>query len=422
VNILWTRVIPIVLIVGLLTVPTVYFGYQGEWYRWRLAAAQEAVLGENLDQAKSILESIIQQQPEDFTAKAELLEVLAKQGLREACLQKLEDYQNEAPLTVAWLATKASVFHELGMHKEAYQSLVEELELNVKQRNDQPADADQPSNQLRERQIMRINNLAYFSYLANADMEVRYRQINDVLVNHDIEDEFVVYRSEALRLVGRPAEALAIVERSRSRSANALEQREQELKVKITRWMSSRDWPEDEPLWLREERKLLGQKRYMLALLCEQAYEICRDLDDEPGRTKYQSMAKATGVMFARRTEDLSPQTVCGYLLNYGGVIDTRGVLATKLRRWRQAEEDLNAMVQVSRLVDALSSVVQLSNVPQLVDTREINLRQQSIARSKAMYFYHRSLLYQVKRMSVEAELDLSIVREMGFEPSEQLY
>lgn len=93
------------------------------------------------------------------------------------------------------------------------------------------------------------------------------------------------------------------------------------------------------------------------------------------------------------------------------GVLDTRGYVYYRLKQYDKALADLNEAI---RLADQEYEASRKG----ALDLRSKKL----FARTNAVLHYHRALVLEALNKPDEAERDLARVRELGFEPGEQLF
>jgi hypothetical protein len=212
-----------------------------------------------------------------------------------------------------------------------------------------------------------VNRLAYAAYLADRDLQARWLELTEVLSQNSLEDQFALYRSQALRVVGRSAQALAVVTQALQRLEQRLEDEEQELERTLGLWLSQPKWPPDtEPELVRFRRNNVLEIRLMLRLLYEQATVISQDLEDDAAQQRYQELAAAIHSNFERFALDLSDSAVARQLLSIAAYLDTRGSLATKLGRWQPAQSDLDTSIEACYLARAISVETGLINAPNI--------------------------------------------------------
>jgi tetratricopeptide (TPR) repeat protein len=102
-------------------------------------------------------------------------------------------------------------------------------------------------------------------------------------------------------------------------------------------------------------------------------------------------------------------------------ILDTRGFV-----RWRRGENekalsDLDKAIQMLE-ADGNRLEQQRANAGLLRETSELTAQREQHLKTLAVVLYHRALAYQSLRRNDDAEKDLARVRELGFEPGDQLF
>lgn len=407
---LWEHWMPVSVIGALVLLPVLVFSLPDERIKWRIAYAQELANNQNLTDSITQLESVVASQPEMRSAQWQLLQHLVENKQQAEALSKIDELDAAFADDLSWLFIRSNAYHDLGLHKEAYQSL-QEWEQRRGREND-----------VLEGTATGINNLAYFAYLADEDIEVSFYRMEQMLLSSGEEAMFAVNLSQALRMVGRPEEAITIIDRARSKTEAAIQKEAALWKSWTSQWMADREWPDAEPDWLKGRRRVLASRKRVLGWLCEQGVRLGKDLQDSEVESRYRALLSETGFPSSPFEFSATPREVCQNLLQSAAFIDTRGILALRAGRWDDALEDLQAVVRCANLVSVLDQQVQIGNSPDLVDWRELQRFDKSVQRQKAVYFYHHSLLLQQLGLEEAAERERAMVTELGFTPNEALY
>jgi tetratricopeptide (TPR) repeat protein len=103
-------------------------------------------------------------------------------------------------------------------------------------------------------------------------------------------------------------------------------------------------------------------------------------------------------------------------------VLDTRGYLYYKLQELAAAREDLQRAVNAMQWVDQAMTWLLDVEKDYSADIRSHLQAQRSHRQSLAVILYHRALVQQAVGKQHEADQDLQKVRDLGYEPGEQLY
>jgi len=386
-----------------------------ERQQWSLAAAREARLNRDWDRALALLEDLVQRHPDDPLLALEQVEVLAASGRVPEGRDRLRDFRQVVQYDYPVHEKVASVLHQLGQHDLAYEEMVA-----AHRHYQEKAEAESLRN---ARQLEWANGLAYFAYLAEQDEMTRWRDLDQAILRTSSEEAFALYRSQALRMVGRSEQALEVVRQAGGRLASSTQRVDARLKRRISDWMAQPDWPPDqEPEWLSIERTSLAERRLILGWLYEQAEEICQDLGDWEAMAEFRSWGRGSREIPLRSRLDFAPQSVAMRLLTYAAYVDTRGVLATRLGELKSARQDLDNVIEAVDLARAITQEIGLANSPTLIDVRKIRQREESVVHELAIYHYHRMLLAEAMGDPVQAELDRQAVLDLGRQPGPGLY
>lgn len=102
-------------------------------------------------------------------------------------------------------------------------------------------------------------------------------------------------------------------------------------------------------------------------------------------------------------------------------LLDTRGYILYRLGEYEAARDDLEEAVKAFSL-DLDRARRRLSGGKGVVDLRVYKLRLQAIQQTFAVLIYHRGLIYEKLGETDRAQADFDQVRDLGFEPGEDLY
>ncbi len=410
------------LVFGLLLLAAAVFLGPREAKLWRLAQAREARLNHNLDWALNALERLVAGHPDDRALRIEYLETLIEAGKTTEAIPLLAALAEEEGLNYReWLAI-ASLYDMLRDHTQAYRLLQKAFSQAEAFLEEESKKQDRQLKYSTQKRLFWENNLAYFAYLADEDLEVRWQKLENLLKNQSVEDQFSLYRSQALRMVGRSEEAGQVVQQAIKPLSDRLQRAEKDLQQFVGFWMSEGQWPPaEEPAALSIRRNNVIEIRTMLRVLYQQAAAISVDLADVDGEGHFLQLATATHIGSNGPQFDLSAQVVARQLLEISTYLDTRGSLATKLQYWSRAQADLDAAIQASYLARAISQGIGLHNSPNLVDVRRIRLANQRSLEALAIFHYHRALLAETRGNADLAEADFQATQRLGWEPGAEL-
>lgn len=399
--------------------------------QWRLAWAAEQEANGDFAAAAKQLELLVVADPENLGLRIAYSEALIQSGDLDLARTTIHALAENQSLRPGQRQRLAYALHRLHLHDLAYQQLqqagrdLEQIK-NPKPANTDPPDAEQAASPVEMNAYERlvwVNSLAYAAYLADRDLDANWREIQATLQQTGLEDQFAIYRSQALRIVGRSDEGLAHVRVAIRSLEQRFEDENRQLSDRLGFWMSQPTWPEaEEPAAVRQVRSNLIEIQSTLRLLYGHAAMLCQDVADDLGRREFNNKAINATVGLDHPQLDLAPQVVAQQLLQVASYLDTRGALATKTRRWRRAQADLDAAIQAAYLARALTLETGLANSPSIVDVRSI--RQQEVATDEALaiFHYHRALLAEAQGDGVAAALDFAAVRRLGQEPGPQLH
>ncbi|MDP1561533.1 MAG: hypothetical protein Q8M16_09070 [Pirellulaceae bacterium] len=399
--------------------------------QWRLAWAAEQASNGNAATAQQQIEPLASADPENLGLQLAFIETLIENKASEQASTAAHALSANKDLKPGQRQRLAGAFHRLHLHEMAYHQLQQAYREFEESRNpktevrDQDVDkeAAKPVELSAYERLVWTNSLAYAAYLSDRDLDSRWREINTTLRQTGLEDQFAIYRSHSLRIVGRSEEGLAIIRAA----VRSLEQRfaeeNQQLSERLGHWMSQPKWPDaEEPAALRQVRSNVLEIQSMLRLLYGQAAILSQDVDDDLGRREFSNKAIRATIGLDHTELDLSPQVVAQQLLQIASYLDTRGALATKTRRWKRAQTDLNAAIQAAYLARAITLDSGLANSPAIVDVRSIRQQEATFDEALAVFHYHRAMLAEAQSDSDAAVRDLAAVRRLGHEPGPELH
>jgi tetratricopeptide (TPR) repeat protein len=410
------------LLLGLL-VSGLIFNWTAEQKKWAIAWAEDVRLSAPSAQAAEAWRQLQARYPDDPTIEVKLIEVLLAAGEVTAAETHWQALLQVESLSPEIRQTLSGLLHVAGRHEEAYEQMKQawaDAERRLREAK------EQGKNDVRMSAGERVgwaNRLAYGAYLADQDLESRWRELTEVLRQNSLEDQFALYRSQALRMVGRSQQALAVVTQTLQRLEQRLENEEKDLELAVGMWLSQPSWPPDtEPVLLRFKRNNMLEMRLMLRVLYRQALAIGQDLRDDAVRQRYESQALAFQGDVDHFSFDLSVTAVARQLVSIAAYLDTRGSLATKLGRWADAQADLDASIEACYLARAISAETGLVNSPNVVDARVIRVLERELDQMLAAFHFHRALLAEAQEQTESAERDYAAIRRLGWEPGPDLH
>jgi hypothetical protein len=410
------------LLLGLLASGLI-FNWTSEQKKWAIAWAEDVRLSVSPAQATEAWRQLQARYPDDPEIRLKLVEVLLAAGETTAAETQWQALMQGESLSPEIRQGLSGLLNVAGRHTEAYEQMKQAW-----------ADAERRLIEVKEQgkgegklsageRVGWANRLAYGAYLADEDLELRWRELTEVLRQNSLEDQFALYRSQALRIVGRSQQALAVVTQTLQRLEQRLEHEEKDLELAVGLWLSQPSWPpENEPGLLRFKRNNMLEMRLMLRVLYKQALAIGEDLRDDAVLQRYEPLVLAIQADTDHFLFDLSVTAVARQLISIAAYLDTRGALATKLGRWKQAQEDLDASIEACYLARAISAETGLVNSPNVVDARVIRVLERELDQMLAAFHFHRALLAEAQQQSESAERDYAAIRRLGWEPGPDLH
>jgi len=399
--------------------------------QWRLAWAAEQQLNGNGGEALRQMQQLAAEDPANLDLQLAYLGTMIDNDVLEEAIPAARSMMGNEELKPSQRRRLASYLHRLHLHDLAFEQLQRALGDLEKSLQPLVANPDQGADKAPPKpreltaydRLVWTNALAYAAYLAGQDLDIHFREINATLRQTGLEDQFAIYRSQALRVVGRSDEGLRYLKAAVRRLEQRLEEENQQLSDRLGSWMSQEKWPEaEEPTTVRQSRSNVLEIQSMLQLLYSQAAVLCDDVGDEQSRKVFNNKAIVAAIGMEQPPLDLSPQVVAQQLIHISSMLDTRGALATKTRRWKQAQADLDAAIQAAYLARAITLDTGLANSPAVVDERDV--RDQELANDEALavFHYHRALLAAALEDPIGEACDQAAVRRLGHEPGPQLH
>lgn len=398
--------------------------------QWQLALVAEEQLNGDDRQSLERLRQLTEADPENLDLQLAYLEMQIDVQGDKVAWASLETIAANEALQPMQRHRLAGQMHRLHRHASAYEQLQKayidfDKSLRVEAKGNDAA--KNPGNERREisayEKVMWANALAYAAYLSNRDLEIQFVEINAVLRQTGLDDQFAIYRSQALRYVGRSEEGLRYLKPAIRNLEGRLDDENELLSERLGIWMSQTEWPTaEEPRDIRQVRSNVLEIRATLRLLYQQGWELCQDVGDDASRKEFKNKLVLMTTGLEQATLDLSPQAVAQQLTYIAGFLDTRGALATKIKNWRRAKSDLDAAIQAAYLARAISLDTGLANSPTVVDHRVIRELELANDHALAVYHYHRALLLEAMQDQNAASPDLSAVQMLGQEPGPELH
>lgn len=399
--------------------------------QWRLAWVAELQANGNGAAAVQQLQQLAAKDPENLGLQLAYLETLLENGGTEVAKVAIQNIVSNDELKPGQRQRLAHLLHRLQLHDLAYKQLQQaqrdfegSLKPAIEAKEQAPKEAAaRPIELTAYDRLLWSNSLAYAAYLSDRDLDVNWRDINSTLRLTGLEDQFAIYRSHALRIVGRSAEGLSLVRAAIRSLEQRFAEENQQLSDRLGVWMSQPKWPEtEEPPDVRQVRSNVLEIQSMLRLLYGHAALLCQDVGDDLGRREFNNKAIKATIGLDHPQLDLSPQVVAQQLLQIASYLDTRGALATKTRRWKRAQVDLDAAIQAAYLARAITLDTGLANSPTIVDRRSIRQQEADLDQALAIFHHHRALLAEAINEPAAAARDLAAVRRLGHEPGPKLH
>lgn len=110
-----------------------------------------------------------------------------------------------------------------------------------------------------------------------------------------------------------------------------------------------------------------------------------------------------------------------GYNADQPSYLDTRGFILYRLGRYDEALEEMDRAIRLMTSSGAANRVSE-ERRRRILDTREAERQSDFEARVLAVMYYHRALILEQLGESARANRDYETVRNMGFEPSPELF
>jgi hypothetical protein len=359
------------------------------------------------------------------------LALLVENGVAEEATSAARSLMNRDDLKPGQRQRLASSLHQLHRHDLAYQQLRQafrEFDNSLKPTPEEPSEtaekvAFKPRELSAYERLVWANALAYAAYLSDHDLDTHFREINATLRQTGMEDQFAIYRSQGLRVVGRSAEGLLHLKAAVRSLEQRLDEENLQLSERLGNWMSQEEWPaSEEPAAIRQGRSNVLEIQSMLQLMYRQAAVMCDDVGDDQRRKEFNNKAIVAAIGLEQPQLDLSPQVVAQQLTYIASLLDTRGALATKTKRWKRAQADLDAAIQAAYLARAITLDTGLANSPAVVDERDIRNQEQANDEALAVFHYHRALLAAALADPEAESRDQTAVRRLGHEPGPELH
>lgn len=399
------------------------FNWTAEQKKWAIAWAEDVRLSAPPASAAETWQKLQARYPDDPEIRVNLVKVLLEAGELAAAETHWQALLQAESLSPKIRQALSGLLHVAGRHGDAYKQMQQALTDAEQKLREAKEQGEGDGRMSASERVGWTNRLAYGAYLADRDLEPRWRELTEVLRQNSLEDQFALYRSQALRIVGRSQQALAVVTQTLQRLEQRLEYEEKDLEMAVGFWLSQPSWPPDtEPVLLRFKRNNMLEMRLMLSVLYKQALAIGQDLSDDAVLQRYEPLALAIQGDIDHFSFDLSVAAVARQLTSIAAYLDTRGSLATKLGLWTQAQTDLDASIEACYLARAISAETGLVNSPNVVDRRVIRVLERELDQMLAAFHFHRALLAEAQEQEESAERDYAAIRRLGWEPGPELH
>lgn len=434
------RSIPIILILVVVFGPVLFLWLPKEYAKWQIASALELQRDGKPYEALEKLKTVAEQYPRNYLVQTTLLQHLSnvaanemstKESLGnnpniEATLEKIRQIDQFAITTVQWGKQKANAYHNIGYHQQAYQIWVkvfeEEEKIAKRQHETLPNLYPKPN-----RTIGGWNNLTYFSALADQPEET-LKNLSGLhsQMRFEWEMQFLRYRCLGLSQVGQPQKALNLLNLKVKKFERILLEEQAKLSEESFKWISNKKFPgRTEAKSVKEKRIAVTVMRTGLQQLAKLQIHLMKVTKKENSEIESVQKGWENEFRFADLDGELmtpSVRNLCGVLRDRATYLDTRGFARIKTTMWSQALEDLDAAIEAIEIVTALEEQAQLFNTQGNIDQRDIEWSKKEFRKSKATYYYHRSLIHQRQKHPHHYLHDLKMVKDLGFHPSPALF
>jgi tetratricopeptide (TPR) repeat protein len=400
------EVLVVLATIALVVVPVATVEWPSEIARWHQAAATELRLRDDYVAAVASMDRAIAWNDSDaqlFLQRAQYkLNAQQWQGGLEDC-DRARQLDPDDPLVGE---LRSQFLQHLGRHREAVAEWREILQAGG---SALPVD-----------RAHQLNGMAYAMAVGDVDLEqglaaveASLRIIGDVAAILDPAGVLCFGRAVTARNSGDNQLALSSLSEAREYAETALQVVSQQTE-------SHGEQDPRRSLALANELQAL---RSHLAGILQLRVNICAELGKPEDATRDEQRIKeitVDGNLAVVLPYDLP--TAVSRVNGCANVLDTRGYLYCKLEEWAAAREDLQRAVQAMQWVyQAMPWLIEASK-NYVSDIRPLVQEQRQQKRSLAVITYHRSLVLQALGMQQEADQDRQKIRDLGYEPGDDLF
>jgi tetratricopeptide (TPR) repeat protein len=392
--------------IALVVVPVVLAEWPREIARWQLAAARELALQNQPAAAVSRMDRALAWNHQD----AGLLLQRARYKLMtrqwQSALEDCDRARELAPNNPLVGTLRSTVLMYLGRYDEAVAEMRELVQATAK-------------GQLFER-AERLNGLAYAAAVGNVDLEEAVAAADEAWrigrnLPAALDPAGVLHFGRAVTAQAQGDDALAL-----SSVTEARDQAEAILGslVKQAETLAKAD-PEQLPVMTDETEAI----REHLAGILQLRISICQKLGQAEDAARDEQRIKTLTVDGnLAAVEPYNLFTAAMRVQECAGLLDTRGYLLYRLKKYDLARRDLDLAAQAQqRILEAEPWLIDL-NKHNVVDIRPLLQGLDERKRTLAVILYHRSLVWQALGKHEEVKRDQQRVHDLGYEPNEQLF
>lgn len=392
--------------IALVCVPVVIVEWPREIARWHQAAAMEFDLQGDLAAAVTRMDRAIAWNGRDGSLL--LLRARYKARIQQwpSALEDCDRARQLAPDSPLVGEQRSVLLQHLGRHAEAVAELREVLQ--------------ESGNVLPPVRFQQLNNFAYTAAVGNLDLDEGLAAANEALrivtnVAAIRDPAGVICFGRAVTAQERGDNLLALSSLSEARERAEAVWRSVAQQAELQSEIDPR-----RSLAIADEVEAL---RAHLAGILQLRIDICEQLgkQEDAARDKQRKEELTVdGNLAVVQPYDLP--TAFRRVTDCAMVLDTRGYLYYRLQDFDAALGDLQLAVQAAQWA--------LQAMPWLLDAHKHNVSdirprlqdQQEMRRSLAAIIYHRALVLQALGQRREAQQDQQRVRDLGYEPDDQLF
>lgn len=411
-----TRIVVLLIFLGLVLVPLWFYGFDSEAAKWQAARAQLQYNRGETQAAIATMEEALQQSPRDHWLKLTMTQFLLDDGQATRALQLIEEVLDHDPESTTALRLKSNCLMYLGRAEEA-------LEV-VKDHYAQLRDYDEAT---------RLNHLAYFRALAGKEIDTANSDIEDVIRQVSI---YSWPENPPMSLQDQTLLAAAILSRRLGQQQQVLQLLNQRIDFfessipMYSRLMFGSVYDRlltDLPLSSKFENnvkrnvQIIQAEKSFLAYFYAVRALIHQDAGNQKSRDADRLAIQELGFDEGDLIETLPDDWQLLILLSRGSqLLDTRAMVHLARRREMiRAKHDLDVAVLgfdlISRSFDG-----QIQNTIRNENGRAFGVGE--VKRSQAVVLKHRSDLHRTMGRAAASDRDLQRITELGFSNPDTLF